>query len=589
MRKIKALGIAPYKGLAIQLKNEALKRDDIDIDVFTGDLEEGVGIARRRFNEEYDIIISRGGTASLLEENGFPVIDISISLYDILRSLRMADDARKKYAIIGFPTITKNAVFLQEVLPGGMDIEIITTNSIAESEEAMRRLKQEGVTNIVCDMTGARSAGRYKLNFILINSGVESISAAIDQAVKMGQQRIRYDESVNVYKSVIEQCPYPIILFNKNKIINNIEQMPPLPEGFIRSMQINADSIDIGETSCLDYDDYGSLYSAIEKKLPMDNDALTVYYITQTKFPFSLEENGISVRNSRRSAYEYERSFFAITNATAKEIEILESFIEQDYAVLIAGEPGTGKGPLLQYLYISSRHSHEPLYDIDCGIAGRKVPIFIRKLLSESPELKAVINLKNIDKLSPSTIDELIELNEEHHITARAYIIASATQEKNHALNASCLKFINRLQCLTLTTSPLREHPEDLPNIANLYINYLNRSQGSNVTTIEESAFEIMKAYDWPFNNDELARILKRLTISVTREVITAEDISRAIEEEKSLYSNKSSFDCEGKTLKEIEKDIVKIVLEKEQGNRSITARKLGISRSTLWRILQEE
>ena len=60
MRKIKALGIAPYKGLAIQLKNEALKRDDIDIDVFTGDLEEGVGIARRRFNEEYDIIYSSG-------------------------------------------------------------------------------------------------------------------------------------------------------------------------------------------------------------------------------------------------------------------------------------------------------------------------------------------------------------------------------------------------------------------------------------------------------------------------------------------------------------------------------------------------
>ena len=80
MRKIRILGIAPYDGLAIQLRQEASLRDDIEIDVFVGDLEEGVSIAKRRFSDGYDIIISRGGTAELIDNNGFPVIDIKISL-----------------------------------------------------------------------------------------------------------------------------------------------------------------------------------------------------------------------------------------------------------------------------------------------------------------------------------------------------------------------------------------------------------------------------------------------------------------------------------------------------------------------------
>ena len=591
MRKIRILGIAPYDGLAIQLRQEASLRDDIEIDVFVGDLEEGVSIAKRRFSDGYDIIISRGGTAELIDNNGFPVIDIKISLYDILRSLRLADDAKKKYAIIGFPPITKNAVFLKEVLAYGMDVEVITINSLEESDNVLKRLKREGVVNIVCDTTGARSAMANKLNYILINSGTESISAALGLAVKMASEQITFKETLSVMTDIINQSPCPVLIYSNGKLIFGEKSAEDMPEGFLKSLKANSDADVTTRKSCFEYDDYGSLFSASGTKFSLNEKNITAYYVKKTCFPFSLEENGITVRNARRTAFEYEKSFFAVTNTAAKEIEILDQFILRDYPVFLVGEPGTGKSPLSQYLYISSRHSSDSLYDIDCGIAGKKAPAFIRDLYLRSPETHFVFNFKNIDKLDASTVDELIEINEEYKLGTRSYIIASATVTDGKALAEPCMRFLNRLQCLTLKLSPLREHLDDIASIASLYINFLNRTQGSTVLTIEDEAIDVMKSYDWPFNNDQLARILKKLSIEPKRMVITAEDIKSAIADENALFNESQShfsYNFDNKTLKDIEKDVINAVLKEEHGSKSIAAKRLGISRSTLWRMLQE-
>ena len=77
--KVKALAVAPYEGLAIQLDKAAQLRDDIDVKCITGDLEEGLLLARSEFDGSYDVVISRGGTADLLRENGFTVVDIPTS------------------------------------------------------------------------------------------------------------------------------------------------------------------------------------------------------------------------------------------------------------------------------------------------------------------------------------------------------------------------------------------------------------------------------------------------------------------------------------------------------------------------------
>ena len=94
-RKTHILGIVPYKAMKPALENLAENRVDLSLDVYVGDLSKGVDILKSLHMEDYDIIISRGGTSQLIEQNTtIPVVEINISVYDILHAIRLADNYR---------------------------------------------------------------------------------------------------------------------------------------------------------------------------------------------------------------------------------------------------------------------------------------------------------------------------------------------------------------------------------------------------------------------------------------------------------------------------------------------------------------
>ena len=76
-KKVRILGIAPYEGMRSIMLKAAEARNDIDLTVYVGDLQEGAEIAKRSFHDNYDIIISRGGTAELIGQiTPIPVVEI---------------------------------------------------------------------------------------------------------------------------------------------------------------------------------------------------------------------------------------------------------------------------------------------------------------------------------------------------------------------------------------------------------------------------------------------------------------------------------------------------------------------------------
>lgn len=80
-RKIKILGIAPYQSLKTYMEKVAQSYSDIELVTYVGDLEAGVKLSQQYMNDGFDIIISRGGTASLIKNfSTIPVIEIPLSL-----------------------------------------------------------------------------------------------------------------------------------------------------------------------------------------------------------------------------------------------------------------------------------------------------------------------------------------------------------------------------------------------------------------------------------------------------------------------------------------------------------------------------
>ena len=98
--KIRILGIAPYEGMHTVMDRASQDYPNIQLDVFTGDLEVGVAIVQRMAPNSYDCIISRGGTAALIREvTDVPVVEIQLSVYDVLSAMKLAENYSSRYAL----------------------------------------------------------------------------------------------------------------------------------------------------------------------------------------------------------------------------------------------------------------------------------------------------------------------------------------------------------------------------------------------------------------------------------------------------------------------------------------------------------
>ena len=147
MKKIRILGIAPYEAIKHLMQPSAAKRNNIELEVFIGDMEAGGNIVSRLPGQNFDVIISRGGTAELIRSlTPLPVVDIPLSVYDIFRSIKLAENYTSKYALIGFPNITRNAHFLCDMMQYNIDIYTIHNEQEAETKlkkAAARRLQYD--------------------------------------------------------------------------------------------------------------------------------------------------------------------------------------------------------------------------------------------------------------------------------------------------------------------------------------------------------------------------------------------------------------------------------------------------------------
>ena len=181
------LGIAPYDGMQTAMERVAEEFPNIQLDAYTGDLEAGAAIVRSVQLENYDVIISRGGTADRIREvTDLPVVSIQLSVYDVLRAIKMAENYSNLYAIVGFPSITEPAHTLCDLLR--LDMDIITIHSMDETNRALDRLREGGYKMVVSDMVTHTLARQKGFDAFLITSGVESLHDAFAQAVQISDR-----------------------------------------------------------------------------------------------------------------------------------------------------------------------------------------------------------------------------------------------------------------------------------------------------------------------------------------------------------------------------------------------------------------
>lgn len=157
--------------------------------------------------------------------------------------------------------------------------------------------------------------------------------------------------------------------------------------------------------------------------------------------------------------------------------------------------------------------------------------------------------------------------------------------------NSVCQYLMNTLSCMVLRLAPLRERIDDIPNIATLYISQANVELGKQVVGFEPGALPIIQSFNWQHNLSQFKRVIHQLIVLTDGDYIRTELVKEMLKQEtpKVTESLQPGYEIvnTNQSLEDIDYDIIRMVLEQENNNRSKAAERLKISRSTLWRMLQ--
>ena len=138
-----------------------------------------------------------------------------------------------------------------------------------------------------------------------------------------------------------------------------------------------------------------------------------------------------------------------------------------------------------------------------------------------------------------------------------------------------------RLAVFPITIPPLRERKEDIPLLATYFIDELNKENGTNFIW-EDTQLDTLKAYDWPGNVRELRHFVHRAAIMSDPEGSDIE-LPKTIESPFAKKQSTTPALQAGRTIEDVEKELIYATLEKVNGNKTLAAEMLGISTKTLY------
>ncbi|WP_186670541.1 sigma 54-interacting transcriptional regulator [Sporosarcina sp. BP05] len=298
-------------------------------------------------------------------------------------------------------------------------------------------------------------------------------------------------------------------------------------------------------------------------------------------------------------------------------IEQAKLAAKSDIAILLRGEAGTGKELFAHAIHSSSDRRFNKFIRVNCSAihpskleaelfgqesgvsqngndstpglfqASEKGTLF----LDEVVDLPLVVQARLLNYLKSGTI---FKNGGTYPVHLSVRIIAASTKNLEKAMHEGT--FIEELYYvlnrLSIQIAPLRSRKKDIPSIIGHLLVKLNQEFGMNIEKVTDEAQERLGQYDWPGNVRELENVLSRAMIYMESgdAVIDLKDVvkslsSRENTEEEQILPEKSTLTS---IMDEYEKTILETALRENNGNKSLTANRLGISLRSLYYKLEK-
>jgi DNA-binding NtrC family response regulator len=288
-----------------------------------------------------------------------------------------------------------------------------------------------------------------------------------------------------------------------------------------------------------------------------------------------------------------------------KVLDIVKRISSSDSTVLITGESGTGKEILAREIHNHSPRREAPFVVVDCGALVETLfesELFghVKGSFTGAHETKhgrfevanrGTIFLDEISNISLSIQAKLLRVIQEREITRvgstkpiKVDVRILAATNENLADLVTKEKFredlFYRLSVVPINLPPLRERKEDIPFFIKHFVKKYSRKARKKISGLSSQAKKALVEYDWPGNIRELENTIERAVVLSRGKNIDLEDlVYHGISAGPSLLLPVGG---KHKALEDIEKEYIKIILQAQHGNKSQTAKILGIDRKTL-------
>ncbi len=293
--------------------------------------------------------------------------------------------------------------------------------------------------------------------------------------------------------------------------------------------------------------------------------------------------------------------------AMRKVVALIEKVAATDATVLVRGASGTGKELVARALHTNSPRRTRPIVTINCAalqenlleseLFGHEKGAFTGAVAAK-PGLVEVAEggtlfIDEIGEMAAGLQAKLLRVLEDGHyrrvggtqeMNADVRVIAATHRDLAEEIKSGRFRedLFYRLNVVSIFLPPLRERREDIPELIEHFLT--TRQVGPLRSRVDAEALKALQAYSWPGNIRELANVLERAQILAENHVITPEDLPENI-----LASAATPYQGGNpRHLEEVERRHVRTVLQEEKGNKVHAARVLGISRRSLYRLIEK-
>ncbi|MCZ7557675.1 MAG: sigma-54 dependent transcriptional regulator [Bacteroidia bacterium] len=308
--------------------------------------------------------------------------------------------------------------------------------------------------------------------------------------------------------------------------------------------------------------------------------------------------------------------------AGSKEMQLVERMIgrvkDTDMSVLLSGESGTGKELVARLIHFTGKRKRGPFVVFNCaaipadlleselfghergaftGATQRKIgkfeqadggTIFLDEIGDMSPALQAkilrVIASKEFERVGGNTT-----------IKTNARVISASNKNLKDAVKKKLFRedLYYRLSSFPIHLPALRDRGSDIIELAEMFLKQFSKEMNLPVSGFSREAIEVIYRYPWPGNVRELENAIRRAVVMAEGDVISANELPLVAQP---FQHSSMEIEVDGKIfhdnkivpLEKIKEQVVRRAIEITRGNLAQTARALGVSRSTLYKLAEK-